>query len=109
MLTRDQILSAQTRPVVEVDCPDLGGKVCLRQLSGAEMVQVYGDERPTEQVVPALVALSLCDENGARMFKAEDHGELYAAHPAHVLQPIIEKALEINRLTKEAVDAARKA
>jgi hypothetical protein len=110
MLTREQILSAPTRPVVQVQCPDLGGPVCLRQLSGAEMAALYANERDNQAITQDLVASSLCDSEGNRlMTQPGDGAALYAAHPAHALKPIVDEALRINRMTKEAVDDARKA
>jgi hypothetical protein len=112
MATRDSFLGANTRPTIKLDIPELEGGVHLRQLSGAEMVEVYGaegKERRAEDILPAVAALSLCDEHGARLFKADEWPLLYEAHPTHVLSPIVDKALEINRMTKGAAEAAKKA
>lgn len=110
MLSREQILSANTRPVAEVECPALGGTVCLRALSGAEMTRIYQGGREATEVVQDLVALSLCDSEGVRLFGQPGDGRLlYEAHNAQALEPIVTKAMAINRLTKEAVDDARKA
>lgn len=107
-LTRAQILSAPTRPVEAIECPELGGTVHLRQLSGAEVARVYAGERDPQSITQDLVALSLCDEQGARLMELGDGATLYEAHPAQALEPIIGAALRINRLTKEAAAEAGK-
>lgn len=110
MLTREQLLSAPTRPVVQVDVPALGGAVCIRALSGAEVSRLYEGERLAHAITEDLVALSLCDAEGKRLMDQPGDGRaLYEAHPSHVLAPLVAKALEVNRMTPEAVDAARKA
>lgn len=107
-MDRAQLLGKSTRPVVAVECPDLG-RVYLRELSGAEMARLYTGERPVEEITQLLVAASLCDAEGARLLKPEDGLALYEAHPSRVLAPIVDEALRINRMTKAAVEEAKKA
>lgn len=106
-LTREQLLAATTRPVVSVEAPMLGGTVCMRQLSAAEALQVYSDADQAKSA-QQLLALTLCDEAGNRFFSLEDAAALYAAHPFAALQPLVDQALRINGMTKEAADDARK-
>ncbi len=107
-LTRADLLK-DSRPIVSLDVPALGGMVHLRQLSGAEVTRVYEGERPHAAIAADIVALSLCDESGMRLMTEPDDGRaFYAAHPLAVLQPIVDKAMEINGMTKGAVEAARK-
>jgi hypothetical protein len=107
-LDRNAILNASVGEIVTVPVPEWGGDVCLRPLSGAEVSVIYGKDMPSEQVTQALVVASICDESGARLFTNEDAPALFAKSYSS-LQPIITKALEINRMTKESADAAKKA
>jgi hypothetical protein len=106
-LSRDAILSASTGEIVTVSVPEWGGDVCLRQLSGAEVSAIYGKDLNSEQVTQALVVASICDESGARLFSQEDAPAIFAKSYSS-LQILITKALEINRMTKESADAAKK-
>ncbi len=106
-LSREAILSASTGEIVCVSVPEWGGDVCLRPLSGAEVAAIYGKDLSSEQVTQALVVSSICDESGARLFTQDDAPALFAKAYSS-LQPLIAKALEINRMTKESTDAAKK-
>ena len=107
-MNRDQLLSPSTRPVIPFECPELG-LVHLRELSGAEMADMYASDNKPEAITQTIVALSLCDEHGKRLLKPEDGRTLYEAHPSRVLAPIVDEVLRINRMTKAAVDDAKKA
>lgn len=86
MLSREQILSADDRKTEDVQVPEWGGTVRVRALSGAErdayeagLVQLRSDgsRRLTMQNARArLVSLSLCDEQGNRLFSDADVSEL---------------------------------
>lgn len=107
-LSRDAILAAGSRPVVTVEVPEWGGAVHLRQLSGAEVSAVYSrEDADRSEITQALVATSICDADGKRLFSVEDAPALFDKGYAG-LQPLIAKALEINRMTAEAVTEARK-
>jgi hypothetical protein len=110
MLTRTEILTAPTRPVVPVECPELGGVVHLRMLSGAEVAHIEREGRTDMEFVQDLVALSLCASDGVRLLTEKGDGKtLYEAHSSFVLEPLVTAALRINRMTKESTDAAKKA
>ena len=110
LLTREAMLAADTRPIVTVECPELGGTVCLRALSGAEASFVYGKaESDQAATIRACVALSVCDEAGDRLFTMDDVAMLFERHSFSAMQPIVARALEINRMSKEGADSARKA
>ena len=107
-LSREAILAAGSRPVVTVEVPEWGGAVCLRPLSGAEVSAIYADEtKDRHQVTETMVAVSICDAEGNRLFKPVDAPALFDKAYAG-LKPLISKVMEINRLSAEAADAARK-
>lgn len=108
-LTREQILAGGRRDVVRVNVPEMGGEVCLRPLSGAEISDLYADETADRhKTTQAIVAMSICDDDGNRLFTATDAPALYDKAYA-AIRPLIEKVMQINRLTVEAQDQARKA
>ena len=106
-LSRDAILAAGARPVTPVEVPEWGGTVCLRPLSGSEVSDAYADGAASDVITQRLVAMSICDADGKRIFTAADAPALFDKGYAG-LKPLISKTLEINRMTSEAVTAARK-
>jgi len=81
LLTRDAILQAQDLPTQDVEVPEWGGTVRVRALTGAErdafeqsIVEQRGKStRMNLQNVRAkLVALTVVDENGNRIFSDAD-------------------------------------
>jgi hypothetical protein len=124
-LTREGLLGAHRGDIHTVSTPGLGSitSVCLRALSGAEALAVYSAADPTDEAgqpakadqaaklgvsfTQAATVASICDENGKRILTKEDGDALFEL-PYSALQPIIEKALEINRMTKASAEAAKK-
>ena len=81
LLTREAILQAQDLPTEQVHVPEWGGDVLVRALTGAErdrfeqsIVEQRGKStRMNLQNIRAkLVALTVVDEQGNRIFKDED-------------------------------------
>src|SRR4051812_29809096 len=80
-LSRDQILEAKDLETREVDCPEWGGSVLVRALSGRErdaweasLVQMRGKQQvPQMGNVRAKLVVRCCvDENGERLFSDAD-------------------------------------
>lgn len=78
LLTKEQILQADDRPIEEIEVDGWGGKVRVRGLTGTERDQYessllkaskQGDYRG---VRARLVALSVVDTDGNRMFSFEE-------------------------------------
>lgn len=77
ILTKDQILQAEDMRTQEVDVPEWGGRVIVKTLSGNERDQfeesiLSGAKRDFKGVRAKLVALSVVDENGKRLFTFEE-------------------------------------
>lgn len=77
ILTKDQILQADDMRTQEVDVPEWGGRVIVKTLSGNERDQfeesiLSGAKRDFKGVRAKLVALSVVDENGKRLFTFEE-------------------------------------
>jgi hypothetical protein len=105
-MPREEILAAAkaSRGVIPFPVPELG-ITHLRPLSGAEMTLAHSGRAPGVTVVQAVVALSICDEDGSRPLSVTDAGALA---DGIFTSALLAKVLEINRLTKEAVEDAGK-
>lgn len=81
-LSREAILEAKDRDTVEVDCPEWGGTVLVRGMTGRErdafetsMVEQRGRGAPTQNlsnVRAKLVARCVVDDDGERLFTDAD-------------------------------------
>lgn len=113
LLSREQILGAQDRKTEDVEVPEWGGTVRVRSLSGSErdayeagIVQLRGDgsRKFTLQNARArLVSLSLCDENGERMFTDADIIKL-GDKSALALERVFDAARRLSGLSDEDVE-----
>jgi len=79
MLDRKAIFKAVDLDVKKVDVPEWGGEVCVRGLTARERDHFeasIGTSANLDNLRARLVVLSLCDEDGARIFKDSDAIEL---------------------------------
>jgi hypothetical protein len=106
-LTKDQILAAAKRDITTVHVPALGGDVCVRPLSGAEASEVYATCTDRRSITEAIVARSLCDADGNRLFETSETAALFDK-PYNALTPLMEAAMRINLVGVEAQDDAKK-
>ncbi len=117
-LTKHDLLKAWTPKIEQVDVPELGdgAHVFVRQFSAAdrgklETMGVQFKEGKQYDKVPRVrfltVALSLCDEQGSRLFTDAEIDEI-GKMPASVVDRIFERAAELNALSKKAVEDAEK-
>lgn len=79
MLDRKAIFKAVDLDVKKVDVPEWGGEVCVRGLTARERDHFeasIGTSANLDNLRARLVVLSLCDEDGERIFKDSDAIEL---------------------------------
>ena len=116
LLTRDAILQVQDLPTERVHVPEWGGDVLVRALTGAErdrfeqsIVEQRGKStRMNLQNIRAkLVALTVVDEQGNRIFKDEDVKWL-GNKSAAALDRIFEVAQRLSGLRDEDVEELAK-
>ena len=116
LLTRDAILQVQDLPTERVHVPEWGGDVLVRALTGAErdrfeqsIVEQRGNStRMNLQNIRAkLVALTVVDEQGNRIFKDEDVKWL-GNKSAAALDRIFEVAQRLSGLRDEDVEELAK-
>jgi hypothetical protein len=106
---RDQILAA-TKGIEKVSVPELGGiDVYLRRMTGAER-EVYVTARDTakatgEELSRVLLAFCICDECGKRQFEKQEE---LRDMDCLAIDRLTTYALDMNILTKEALEALQK-
>lgn len=106
-LGREDILAA--KPVMErVATPEWGGHVYVRTISLAERqafedgVQMLDEDDPRDAVTD-LVAMAVCDENGALLFTPGDVPVLRTKASAALLR-VFEKAMALNAILEKDIE-----
>jgi len=118
LLGRKEILELQGTDLQRetVDVPEWGGSVIVRELTGTErdawemsLTVLDGENKDSrlQNLRARLVALSVVDEAGTRIFSAEDAGML-GCRNARVLDRLYQTSKRLSRLTRADVAAAEK-
>lgn len=112
-LDKAGILSKAKVRVERVEVPEWGDAVHLRELTAGERDLYEGASIEAKgmakwrDVRAKLLSLSLCDEQGVRLFGDGDIQQL-STLPAGIADRLWEKALKLNRMTKDDVEALEK-
>lgn len=107
-LTRDQILSANTAPVItEVDVPEWGGKVAIRVLSGRQRERFENAINNHSNLRALLVSLSVCDEKGSPIFSEADVNVL-GEKSGKALKRVFDASIKHSAIGKESVEELEK-
>ena len=99
--------------VREVPVPELGEEVYIRLLEARER-DAYdnsindGERRNIENISARLVALCLCDAEGAPMFGPQEGAAVIAKWPTPIVEPLFHECRKLNRMGKDAVEEAAK-
>lgn len=116
LLSRDMILGAVDLPSEDVDVREWGGIVRVRALTGAErdafeasIVEQKGKKTTfnAANMRAKLVAMSVVDENGQRLFD-DDDAQLLGKKSAAALNRVFEVAQRLSGLTQEDVEELEK-
>ncbi len=108
-LSRDEILNAEDRQFDEVDCPEWGGAVRLRSISGRQrdeyeqsMIEQRGNDRKMNlrNARAKLVVLCAVDEAGNPLFTSEDLRRLSSKN-AKPLDRLFSAAQKLCGLTED--------
>ena len=111
ILSKDAILAADDLPRETVNVPEWGGEVLVRTMSGTDRdafeASLLEKDGRMENVRARLVALTLCDLQGDRLF---DDSEIAALgrKSARALDRVFSVAQRLNGIGVEQVDAAKK-
>jgi hypothetical protein len=112
-LTRDEILSAEDRSYDTVECPEWGGTVRLRSISGRQrdlyeqsMVEQKGSDRKVNVVNARAKLIVLCavDGDGRPLFTSEDLRQLSAKN-AKPLDRLFDACQKLAGLSDDDVKA----
>lgn len=116
MLKREDILAAQDMQSEDVDVPEWGGTVRVSVMTGEARdqwdqglvtVDAKGKAKANMGNIRArLVALTVVDETGQRLFTAEDVAELGRKNGA-ALNRVFEAAQRLNLLRAQDVEQAK--
>ena len=111
-LTFDDIKAAEDIEILPVDVPEWGGAVFVKGMTGQErdnwesaLVKRSGKKAAIDlsDVRAKLCALTICDENGNRLFSEKDVKWL-TLKSASALQRVYEVAQELSGITDEDVE-----
>lgn len=112
LLSREAILQAQDLPTEDVEIPEWGGTIRVRGLTGAErdafeqsIVETRGKNTRMNlrNIRAKLVALTVVDEDGNRIFNDED-AEALGKKSAAALDRIFAVAQRLSGLRPEDVE-----
>jgi hypothetical protein len=121
MLSRDEIINIKDCKVIAVEIPEWNGTVYLHKWTGKDRsfflsksicesddgAGVNWDNLFDNQVL--VVALSLCDENGAKLFTTSTEDlEVLSLKDGSVIQRLYEQSLILNGLAKKSLGDAAK-
>lgn len=106
MLSREAILGHKDSRIGRVDVPEMGGEVCVANLTVAEAdrIRTLGDTGVP--AVVGLVILGACDDGGKRLFSDKDAKAL-GDLPASALGKIANAVLAHNGLAGDSADEAK--
>jgi len=110
LTTADSILQAEDFAYDEVDCPEWGGTVRIRSLSGAQRVTLKkAVDAGRDDIDETLCVMAIVDQDGNRILHREQIAELSKKNTA-VITRIAMKVLEISgmRDREKAVKDAEK-
>jgi len=112
-LTKDQILGAADLTKEEVEVPEWNGSVFVRMLTAKErdvLESFWLARKESGNFTNAraqIVSLTVCDEDGNRLFTEEDV-EALSGKSAAALQKVYNVAMRLNRFTKKDVEELTK-
>lgn len=112
ILTKSAILAANDLPSESVPVPEWGGDVLVRTMSGTDRdafeASLLDKDGRMQNVRARLVALSLCDANGARLFEDNEIAAL-GLKSARALDRVFSVAQRLNGIGAEQAVAVKKA
>lgn len=95
-LTAENILQAEDFSYADVECPEWGGTVRVRSLSGAQRVTLRkAIDSKQSDVDEMLCVMSIVDEDGNRIFNRNQIGELSKKNTIAITR-VAKRVLEIS-------------
>lgn len=115
-LSRDEILQLADRRTEEVDVPEWGCSVRVRELSAADRdeLEAMMVKKVNSKIIPdtsnqraKVVVLAVVDENGERLFSVQDVPAI-AQKNGRAINRIYEAAVRLGLLQADAVEESAK-
>lgn len=113
LLTAEQIKSAQDRPFKDVECPEWGGTVRVRAITGADRDAFEAENNPDGKCFvrtnfrSRLLVKSIVGADGERIYTDADAASLGLKAGA-VLDRVFDAALELSKMRKEDLEGDAK-
>jgi len=114
-LTREQLLeniAARKRETVTMEVPEWGGEIHLRRLTAGDLKETgfldQAEDRDALQMFSKLLAATIADENGERLFSEDDVTAFVDADFVTIMK-VFTKVAEVNGLPVGDLDEAMKA
>lgn len=109
ILNADSILAASDLKIQDINVPEWGGVVRIREFNLAmrEQFSAYCQEHQGRGVLAYVVALSLIDESGNPLFSIEDISKIEQKNPS-IIDKICAAAMTLNGLAFQAEEDAEK-
>lgn len=109
MLDRSSILNSSDAKLATVECPEWGGSIQIRAMSGRQRDQFEQRAKGQDMtnIRAFVVSLCACDESGKRLFSDADV-EALGDKSASALDRIFWEALKLNRIGASDVDELKK-
>ena len=109
-LTRDAINAAQDLCLERVEIPEWKGHAFIRVVTIAERVEL--EQRSSgfqgSDVLANIVAYSLCDAGGVRLFQTDEEIAALKAKNANVIQRLSKRCARLNAITPKDVEEIAK-
>lgn len=112
MSLRESILAKDDRKKVKINVPEWGCEVYLYSMTARDFTSLLAMTERSGGVTPEdwysrIVYLSVCDENGTRIFNESDIPELQDKN-AKVIQRIARRAEQLNKMDSSIQEQAEK-
>lgn len=110
-LTKEQILQVQDRQVCRLDCPEWGGEVFVRPLSGEQRDELEERFSKSDSMIGIrawIAAAGLCDESGESMQFTPHEIDKLASKSASTLDRIATKVQSISGMSAADIEELEK-
>jgi hypothetical protein len=113
MSLSQQILDCDDSTIEPIDLPEWGVKAFIRTMTGTDRDswELYASKQLEKvngvNIRGKLACLSLCDENGKRLF-GDGQAEALSKKSSKALNRVYEASLKLNKLSDEDIEALEK-
>lgn len=108
LLSKEQLLAADSRKVEDVRIDALGGDLRIREMSTKQRlkIQEYNDKKQTDNAIAYSLSVSLIDEHGEPLLSFAEVQGMLGTHGA-VIDEITQAIAKLNGINLEETDAEK--